>query len=213
MLRSAPPDIDMHALEKVGEAHGRFAELLEDLLGPNDGLQREFEAELPVSSGELLELATALGLDDLLLHPGDLIGTCEYHQPWDWNAISDEEDTTGIGKLSLRFANSFLIPRQPTSVSILAHTRREHRHAPPRRMMGLSAYYVKGMTDAQQVIGLYSPSCGSMEAYRLTYWSYKDELVYKESISRPSDFAQTNTFVSEIRPILRPHLLHDEPNR
>lgn len=196
------PDITMHELEQVGEACGRFAELLEDLLMPDDGLLRHCEKELPITGGELRELSQLLGIDDLLLKAGDRIGACEYNQFWDWQAISDDEDTAGIGKLSLMCANSFLIPPQPTSVSILAYTKRQSHFAPPSRMLGLSAYYDRGNTDGQQIIGLHSPAYGGIRAFRRAQWSYHDEVVYKESAKRPSDFVQTNTFVRYARDIL-----------
>jgi hypothetical protein len=196
------PDITMHELEKVGEACGKFAELLDDVFMPDDGLRRYFEQDLPASGAELLGLVHDLGVEDMFTQPGDFIGTSDFNALWDWEAGAHCDGPKAVGKLSLTFMNTFVVPYQPTSVSVVAHTARQDHFAQPKRMFGLSTYYKRGKIDGQQVVGLCSSPRGNVRAFRLAYWSYKDRVVYRQSIDRPSGYSQTAAFVSRARDLL-----------
>jgi hypothetical protein len=192
---------DPNHVERIVGAWGQMGTLVDDLLFDSYNDEGRFAAPLPMSSYEVAEATHDLGVDDLLLTPGDEFSDSNFCDWYDY--CPDEPDLLWtLGKMGLQHTFSLRVPAEPTLVHLIGSSMSVHRNWAHERYMGLAMHYEDRGRMAEQAIGLIARSSGLVEAIRVVrikVAGYGQKTIEDTRESAPW---QTRMFVGRMREII-----------
>lgn len=182
----------IQSVEQRRVAHDWVTSLAKDLLHPvEDGNYAEFT--LGTDRENVTELLEVMGLDDLLVKPGDRLGKV---YSIEYEGDHPEHDD----KMGVWLGSSFLVPRQPDRIFVAAAVEQFDPEEAPVHYVSIGLEYSRGRDTFRQMIGVAAHPDEWVDALRLEYGvATTGASILKKADARPISQSDTWTFVDCLR--------------